>query len=282
MEDSLKDSAKNQIELLLGLLNSKLENCKERFKSEIFSSKFDSEINTIVNVYIIRSLTNISRYALFLVTNVSRKQDESQFYLSQLRTLTEIVVKLIYILSLEVTDSARILICEDLVAMHKIADENFSDYIAHTLSSYEKLMIELDYLPRTFEDFSKNGLKKIQKTRRISLFYPDFNNLISEDFIKRNTPLLQKYMTGNLREIFEYNWKSASEHVHGNHFFNHASGNEIFWIDLSIFVLLGTVLEIVDRQVLGNERSADLRIRFKESMPIGAQLKEGWLLKLRR
>lgn len=276
MEGNLNEIVKKEILDLVVLLDLKIDSCEDLFRNKRYGGSVEEEAASARDVVLIRSLRHFSRYAKFLGEKVNDDSTNAQFYLSQLRTITEIAVKLVYILSADLVDVARVIVCGDLISLKKISHDNYVSYFNESKKLYKRLLFDLDFFPQCYDEFSKSKLKTIQKLHKVKLLFPEFKGLVDNSFLIKNTPYVSQYMVGIQENMFNFTWNNFSEHVHGNHLLNEAHGNESFWINSHMFVLLGAVIEVSDRNILGNDKSADVRLRFQETNKIGGLLLRCW------
>ncbi len=216
MKDSLRLKITDNLDKWLDLLKLRISQLDKLFKSSEYIAIYGSGVSSR-NIYLIRSIQNFHRINFFLSKKIALDPENSQMYLCQLRTVADILSRIIYLLSLECDEASRVSICEDSLSLKKVADD------IH-LSHYQEL-IEGNFLFDEISDspsavnFSKKGLQKIEKKQGFKLLFPEFENRLNEEYLNSKTFNISKEFEVNLSNSLLHAHRSFSHHVHGQHFF---------------------------------------------------------------
>jgi len=254
-----------EVILTLTKLHTQLKILEKEF-SEIGKARTESTQN-IVDVYVCRQLSNYIKYLFFLTQKLTDDIDNSQMYLSQLRTLVDIFCSISYVLSLETIDAARIIFCEDLIALKKLVPESFELSFIEYTETHSDLFENVKDFPKTYDTFSKSRLKKIAEKDKINLHFPEtFENKLTKaiPFILRNTIYVRSNMRLDIPNSFLHTWNSFSFHVHGSHFFKDKFGKEHFWIASKSMLSSLLFVELLERCLLRKENSKSLTLLLKD------------------
>jgi len=217
----------------------------------------------IVDVYVCRQLSNYNKYLFFLIQKLTDDIKNSQMYLSQLRTLVDIFCSISYILSLETLDAARIIFCEDLIALKKLIPESFESNFLEYAQTQSNLFNNVKNFPQTHDAFSKSCLRKIFEKDKINLYFPEtFENKLTKaiPFILKNTIYVNSNLNFNIEDSFLHTWNSFSFHIHGSHFFKDNFGKEHFWIASRSMLSSLAFVELLERFLFRKENSKALRL----------------------
>ena len=212
-------------------IHAHIQNLNDKFLEG--AKKESNNQKNIVDVYLSRQLENYSKHLLFITEKLTNDIPNSQMYLSQLRTLIDISCSVIFVLSLETTEAAQIIFCEDLITLKKLMPDSFEASFLEYASDQPNLFSNIEGFPKTHDVFSKTRLKKIKPEGGVNLFFPEtFETKIDAitPFILSNAVFVSSSIKLNIPDSFLHTWNSFSYHVHGSHLFKDQFGKEHFWL----------------------------------------------------
>jgi len=274
VEKNLRDEVYEELVSLLSLLGNRISDAEVLFRNEKFDDPVQAAAFLNRNLYLVRSFQNFHRIASFLAEKISNDSNNSQMYLCQLRTLADILSRIIFTLSIDPISAARIVTCEDSISAKKIDQ---SMHLLHYSSFIDNnpIFTSIPNFPSA-EEISRKGLEKLQKAEGIHLTMPNFEERVDTEFIKSATfDVLQQFKV-SLAEALKQAHISFSQHVHGNHYFKEPHGNEVFWLATYSIALLLYSCEIIDKELLNIRKASDIRKQLSSTLVIKNKITIAW------
>ena len=280
MEQSLKEKICNELALWIESLQSRVVSSEEIFRNQNPEGDIERIASHTRNVFLVRSLKNFIRIATFLNQKIEQDPENSQMYLCQLRTLADILSRVIYVLSKDVIVSARIISCEDLLTVVKTTKQVYEEYYSEVVENNE-LLSSINNFPLK-DEISSTRFKNLQKQEKMTLLFPSFEDRLDENFIRSKTFNISEKFKISLKEGLIRVHTGFSNHVHGNHFFNEPQGNEIFWLATYSLIMVSYSCEIIDNEILNVEKAADTRRLVDSSIKLKDEISTAWNIRFNK
>lgn len=275
MDESLKIKVVSEINAWIELLTTRITEIDNKFKAAKYDNKLVGASIKVRNIFLQRSLNNYLRVANFLVDKIENDADNSQMYLCQLRTLADILSQILFILSLDILDAARVIICTDLVNLKKFEDSNLVEQYYESAIPSNPIFSGIEGFPDV-DSVSNSVFKTLQKKVRIKLLFPDFENRLDQSYIESKTFTVSEKFKVSLKSSLLSAHRAFSNHVHGNHFMNKPHGNETFWLTAYCLTLISCSCEVLDKEILAKDLAADIRIQLIGTAALKDEITLAW------
>lgn len=228
----------------------------------------ESHERDTVALFLIRSLNRYTR-TLSYVSDCTMSNDPEVHYfaLPQIRTLTDIYSKILYLAHCSNEVRTKTCIAYQVHTASKIANELL----------IEVLQLHKKYLD-TYELSIPNDKDQVWKWYQNSGLQFESNNkvLTSERMGKFAVETLDIFKAKDWYAIFAH----ISEIVHGNPFYHDKPHNERFWVATMALSTSAYTIELIDRFYLEKVKPRDYREWLQKVKVIQPQLQELWQKRL--